>query len=106
MRLIPVLITAAWLASTAAAQDRKLLIVSIDGLDHRYLKDRDALKLRTPNLRKLVDSGSLVDGVVGIVPTVTWLSHTTLITGVGAEQHGILDNNLTTAAGQYRWGCR
>ena len=55
----------------AAAQDRKLLVISIDGLDHRYLKDRDTLKLRTPNLRKLIDSGAFADGVVGIVPTVT-----------------------------------
>ena len=41
-------------------------LISIDGMDHRYLRDRDALKLRTPNLRKLADSGAWVDGLIGI----------------------------------------
>ena len=45
------------LAISAAAQDRRLLIVSIDGLDHRYLKDLDAMKLRIPNLRGLIQQG-------------------------------------------------
>lgn len=100
MRLILALLL---FAIGVAAQDRKLLIVSIDGLDHRYLKDRDAMKLRIPNLRKLIEQGALADGVVGIVPTVTWPSHTTLITGLRAEEHGILENNIQTANGSERY---
>jgi len=103
MRNLAILIAAAGLAAQAAAQDRKLLVISIDGMDHRYLKDRDALKLRIPNLRKLLEQGAWADGVMGIVPTVTWPSHTTLVTGVGAEEHGILDNNIQTVKGSERY---
>jgi hypothetical protein len=103
MRILFLLVAGACLVRPAEAQDRQLLIVSIDGLDHRYLKDRDSLKLRIPNLRKLVEQGAWADGVVGIVPTVTWPSHTTLITGVRADEHGILDNNIQTANGSERY---
>ena len=87
----------------AAAQNRKLLVISVDGLDHRYLTDRDKLKLRIPNLRKLLNEGAWANGVVGIVPTNTWPSHTTLVTGARAEEHGILDNNIQTASGSERY---
>lgn len=70
----------------------KLLVVSIDGLDWRYLRDRDALKLRIPNLRRLLREGDVADGVTGVWPTVTWPSHTSMVTGVRVDQHGILSN--------------
>ncbi len=34
------------------------------------------------------------DGVVGVLPTVTYPSHTTLITGVEPSVHGIYDNRI------------
>ena len=85
------------------AQPRKLLIVSIDGMDHRYLQNRDALRLRIPHLRKLIANGRFTGGLTGVVPTNTWPSHTTLVTGLRAEQHGILDNNIRTATGSERY---
>ncbi|MBY0505870.1 MAG: ectonucleotide pyrophosphatase/phosphodiesterase [Bryobacteraceae bacterium] len=88
------------LAISLWGQPRKLLVVSIDGLDHRYLRDRDALKLRIPHLRKLIAEGTWADGVTGVVPTNTWPSHTTLVTGVRATEHGILDNNIRLADGK------
>ena len=97
------LILTALLALPLVAQSRKLLVVSIDGMDHRYLRDREALKLRIPNLRKLIAGGSLSEGLTGIVPTNTWPSHTTLVTGARAAEHGILDNNIQTATGSERY---
>ena len=41
---------------SAAALARPLLVVSIDGLDHRYLRDRDQLGLKIPNLRRLLET--------------------------------------------------
>lgn len=79
-------------ASLAAGQNR-LLVVSIDGLDHRWLRDADELGLKIPALRGLLRRGARADGVTGIVPTVTWPSHTTLISGVPAPEHGILSND-------------
>ncbi len=89
-----------------AAQPRRLLVISIDGLDHRYLRDADRLGLRTPTLRRLVKEGALAEGVVGIVPTVTWPSHTTMITGVPAARHGILTNDQPGQPGQRWWYTR
>jgi len=88
------------------AEQNRLLVISIDGLDHRWLRDRDSLGLQIPNLRKFVDEGVVADGVVGIVPTVTWPSHTTMITGLTAPEHGIVSNNQPGKPGQRWWSVR
>jgi predicted AlkP superfamily pyrophosphatase or phosphodiesterase len=89
-------------SSTAARH--KLLVLSIDGLDWRYIKQGDAFHLRIPNIRRLMREGSWADGVVGVYPSVTWPSHTTLITGVIPNVHGILGNRRPRAAGgDYYW---
>ena len=81
-----------------------LLVVSVDGLDQRYLENADRLGLKIPNLRKLMREGEWSSGVLGIVPTVTWPSHTTLITGATAEEHGILSNRRPASeGGDYYW---
>jgi predicted AlkP superfamily pyrophosphatase or phosphodiesterase len=70
----------------------KLLLLSIDGLDWRYLRDREALGLKIPNLRRLLARSQVADGVTGVWPTVTWPSHTSLVTGVPPSKHGVLGN--------------
>ena len=52
--------------------------------------DRHGLKI--PNLRRLVAEGAYATGVKGVLPTVTYPSHTTMITGVSPAKHGILAN--------------
>lgn len=80
-------------APADAAQARhKLLVVSVDGLDWRYLRDRDAMGLTIPNIRRLMAEGEVAQGVVGVFPTVTWPSHTSIVTGVRPDQHGVLSN--------------
>ena len=83
---------------------KKLLVISVDGLDHRYLRDRDRLGLRIPNIRRLLKQGRYAQGVVGVYPTITWPSHTSLITGLRPDQHGILGNRRSRAeGGDYYW---
>ncbi len=79
-------------AAATAAPAHKLLVLSVDGLDWRYLRDRDAMGLRIPNFRRLLAEGEVADGVIGVWPTITWPSHTSIITGVRPDQHGILSN--------------
>jgi predicted AlkP superfamily pyrophosphatase or phosphodiesterase len=79
-------------ASVAQAAPHKLMILSVDGLDWRYLRDRDALGLKIPNIRRLLAKSQVADGVIGVWPTITWPSHTTMLTGVRPDQHGILAN--------------
>ncbi len=83
---------------------RKLLVISVDGLDWRYLRDRDQMGLRIPTFRKLMQEGNYANGVVGVFPTITWPSHTSLITGKRPDQHGIQGNRRPhSEGGDYYW---
>jgi len=62
------------------------------------------MELKIPNLRRLMREGQVSKGVIGVVPTVTWPSHTTMITGVDPVVHGILGNQRPRAeGGEYYW---
>jgi hypothetical protein len=101
MRLLPLLLLA---CAAVFAERRPLIVISVDGLDHRYLRDADKLGLKIPTLRKLMREGELTSGMIGAVPTVTWPSHTTLITGVPPREHGILGNRRPrNETGDYYW---
>jgi hypothetical protein len=69
-----------------------LVVISVDGLDNRYLAQADKMGLKIPTLRRLMREGQYSQGVIGVVPTITWPSHTTIITGVDPVVHGILGN--------------
>jgi predicted AlkP superfamily pyrophosphatase or phosphodiesterase len=82
-------------AQRVGAQNHpRLVVVSVDGLDQRYLRDCDKLHLKIPNLRRLLHEGTWADGVVGEVPTITWPEHTTMVTGVAPSVHGIVRNQM------------
>jgi len=69
-----------------------VLMISIDGLKPEYVLEADVRGLKLPYLRTLVRDGTYAEGVVGVWPTVTYPSHTTLLTGVTPAQHGIFNN--------------
>jgi len=50
--------------------------------------------VHAPNLLEFVQKGAVADGLTGVFPTVTYPSHTTLVTGVSPNAHGILGNGL------------
>jgi predicted AlkP superfamily pyrophosphatase or phosphodiesterase len=73
-------------------------MISIDGLmASSYAKPGPA---RIPAIRKLMREGAYAEGVVGVLPTVTYPSHTTLITGVTPSVHGIVDNGMFDPEGK------
>lgn len=51
-----------------------------------------AAKAHVPNLRRLHDEGSFAEGVEGVYPTVTYPSHSTIVTGRTPAEHGIYSN--------------
>jgi predicted AlkP superfamily pyrophosphatase or phosphodiesterase len=69
-----------------------VILISIDGLKPEYVLDADAHGLKIPALRRFLREGAYSTGVHGVVPTVTYPSHTTLITGVSPAKHGIYAN--------------
>jgi len=80
------------LLATAPAFCGSLLLISIDGLPPGYVTDADRLGLKIPNLRRFLNDGAHATGVVGVVPTVTYPSHTTIVSGVLPAEHGIVSN--------------
>jgi predicted AlkP superfamily pyrophosphatase or phosphodiesterase len=80
-----------WVASmpvTAAP----LLVISIDGMRPDYVSRADEHGLKIPHLRKMMKEGAYAQDVLGVTPTVTYPSHTTLVTGVAPAEHGIYNN--------------
>jgi predicted AlkP superfamily pyrophosphatase or phosphodiesterase len=93
--------------SAVAANAAPVLMISIDGLKPEYVTQADAHGMKLPYLRSMMRDGTYADGVVGVWPTVTYPSHTTLITGVSPAVHGIY-NNLEfdpemRFSGAWRW---
>jgi predicted AlkP superfamily pyrophosphatase or phosphodiesterase len=76
-------------------------MISIDGLKPEYVTQADAKGMKIPYLRSMVSNGTYADGVVGVWPTVTYPSHTTLITGVRPAEHGIYNNLEFDPEGRY-----
>ena len=69
-----------------------LVMISVDGMRPDYITEADTHGAKAPNLRRFLKEGAHAEGVVGVVPTVTYPSHTTLVTGVWPAKHGILAN--------------
>ena len=79
----------------AIAQEKAaplLVVISVDGLRPDYVTAADAHRAKVPHLRKFLHEGTYAQGVTGVIPTVTYPSHTTLMTGVWPAKHGILAN--------------
>jgi predicted AlkP superfamily pyrophosphatase or phosphodiesterase len=76
----------------ASAEAAPVLMISVDGMKPEYVLQADAHGLKVPYLRSLIADGTYADGVIGVWPTVTYPSHTTLVTGVLPAEHGILAN--------------
>lgn len=79
------------------ADEAHVLVVSIDGLAAFLLDDP---KAPLPTVRRLAGRGCVAEGGMTVSnPSVTWPNHTTLITGVQPEKHGVLANGVLVRGG-------
>jgi len=86
-----------------AGQERPgplLVVISVDGLRPDYITAADQHGAKVPELRRFLKEGTYADGVIGVVPTVTYPSHTTLVTGVWPAKHGIWGNAVFDPLGK------
>ncbi len=84
-----------------AQSTKYVILISIDGSRPDFYKD-DAWG--TPVLHQMKDAGVYADGVTSVFPSVTYPSHTTMVTGALPSKHGIYYNELFDLAGlQGRW---
>jgi predicted AlkP superfamily pyrophosphatase or phosphodiesterase len=79
------------LCSPALAAQR-LLLISLDGLRPGDIEQANSRGLAVPNLRRFLSEGAYADDVHGVLPTLTYPSHTTLLTGAAPARHGIVSN--------------
>ena len=82
----------ALLAFVQPAAASPVLLISIDGLRPSDVIEAQQRGLKVPNLRRFLTGGSYATGVRGVLPTVTYPSHTTLLTGASPARHGIFSN--------------
>src|SRR5918912_2988747 len=80
-----------------ARRDAYVVMISIDGLIPEYYTAPAPLGLKVPTLTQMKLNGAYADGVEGVYPSVTYPSHTTLITGVRPALHGIIQNRVFEA---------
>ncbi len=96
MRLSASCLSLALLAVSGVAQTppspAPVVVISIDGMKPESVTEADAHGLKIPVLRAFLTQGTYAEGVVGVVPTVTYPSHTTMVTGVWPAEHGVIDN--------------
>jgi predicted AlkP superfamily pyrophosphatase or phosphodiesterase len=106
-----VLVLAAALPSSAQAQQAQqsqpprsahVVLVSIDGLRPEFYRDPGSFG--APTIQQMARDGVHALGVRGVFPTVTYPSHTTLVTGATPARHGIYYNTPFEPAGATgRW---
>lgn len=95
--------TVTWLAATvslAAQSSRHVILVTIDGLRPEFYLDP---KYPAPNLHWLVQHGSHAEQVTPVFPAVTYPNHTSIITGVTPDKHGIYNNEPVGGKGEWFW---
>ncbi len=73
-----------------------MVLLSIDGFPSYLWKDP---ALPIPNLRRLATAGAVGEAMSVSNPSVTWINHTTLVTGVSPARHGVLYNGLLVRQG-------
>ncbi len=92
MRPIATIAALAALLAAGAATASPVLLVSLDGLRPGDVREAKARGMDLPVLTGLAAEGASATGVVGVLPTLTYPSHTTLLTGVSPAKHGISNN--------------
>ncbi|MGE0775319.1 MAG: alkaline phosphatase family protein, partial [Sphingomonadaceae bacterium] len=76
----------------APAVAEPVLLIAIDGLRPGEVIEAKQRGLKIPNLRRFVKEGAYATGVQGVLPTVTYPSHVTLLTGASPAKHGVVSN--------------
>jgi hypothetical protein len=90
--LLVAAVVVAGIGTGQAPPPPRVVLISVDGLWARDLQRAESAGVRLPVLDSLRRAGVLAAGVIGSVPSVTFPSHTTMITGVRPARHGIYSN--------------
>lgn len=93
--------TSSFLKAQESRPTQHVVLISIDGFRPDFYLEE---KWPAPNLQEMAKSGARSLGVTGVFPSVTYPSHTTIITGRTPANHGIYYNAPFEPTGQTgRW---
>ena len=90
-------------ARAAEALTEHVVLISVDGLLPEYTIRPEDFGVRLPNIQALRDRGSWAEGVIGQYPSLTYPSHTSIVTGVRPARHGIFQNTGFEPTGGGAW---
>ncbi|PPK87162.1 putative AlkP superfamily pyrophosphatase or phosphodiesterase [Neolewinella xylanilytica] len=93
----------ALLCGTAIAQQQQVILISIDGFRPDFYLDE---AWPAPILQHMAENGAHAQAVKGVFPSVTYPSHTTIISGATPAEHGIYYNapfEPDGATGRWYW---
>jgi predicted AlkP superfamily pyrophosphatase or phosphodiesterase len=96
MRLLVLLLCFSLITPIAArpqASPPYVAMISIDGLGPADYVDASRCGVGLRHLRELMEAGVYAEGVTGVLPTVTYPSHATLVTGVHPTTHSVVTND-------------
>jgi len=101
-----IILTAALLLITIysfAQHPKHVVLISVDGLRPDFYLDT---AWHTDNMHTLMKNGAYAKGVNSVFPSMTYPSHTTMVTGVQPAKHGVYFNAMfepTGATGKIYW---
>jgi predicted AlkP superfamily pyrophosphatase or phosphodiesterase len=83
---------------TAKVFSQHVVVITIDGFRPDFYTDST---WHTVHLQELLKKGVYAKGVNSVFPSMTYPSHTTIVTGVWPAKHGIYYNNMFEPNGPY-----
>ncbi|GAA4086281.1 ectonucleotide pyrophosphatase/phosphodiesterase [Mucilaginibacter panaciglaebae] len=76
---------------TQAQTAKHVIFITIDGFRPDFYLNNG---WQTPNIHALMKDGAYAKGVNSVFPSMTYPSHTTIVTGVQPVKHGVFYNNM------------
>lgn len=89
-----------WAVAARPSNRPVVVLLSIDGLSPQHVLKAETFGADMPHLKSFVEQGAHATGVKGILPTLTYPAHATLLTGVNPSRHGILNNRYFDPKGE------
>jgi predicted AlkP superfamily pyrophosphatase or phosphodiesterase len=94
---VPLLVLSCFVGSGAATANAAssaplVMLISVDGMKPEAIIDAQSHGLKVANLRAFMTDGAYASRVRGVLPTLTYPSHTSLLTGASPAKHGIYGN--------------
>jgi predicted AlkP superfamily pyrophosphatase or phosphodiesterase len=89
-----------WISLPAYAQERHVILISIDGFRPEMYLDKN---WPTPNLQYLMKQGTYADRCLSVFPAYTHPAHAAMETGAMPARSGIAYNQPKNSTGEWNW---